>query len=96
MLEDRTGACVKALSYPFGRFSRIVIEEALEAGYTYGFTSFPRPPGNRMAIGRMGIYSIDTLGSLRRKLGLARGYGLEWLKSRAIAALSRGTTLVKR
>jgi peptidoglycan/xylan/chitin deacetylase (PgdA/CDA1 family) len=96
MLEDHIGCGVTAVSYPFGRFSACVIEEALEAGYTQGFTSVPRVPGDPMAVGRMSVYSLDDANSMRRKLGLARGYALEYLKNRIIAGLSLGTTLVKR
>ena len=96
ILEDRLGSVVTSISYPFGRFSARVIEEALEAGYTRGFTSVPRRSADRMAIGRMTVYSIDGLRSLRRKLGLAPGYGFEYLKNLVIARLSLGTTLVKR
>jgi peptidoglycan/xylan/chitin deacetylase (PgdA/CDA1 family) len=96
ILEDHLGTGVTAVSYPFGRFSRRVIEEALEAGYTRGFTSFPRSAADPMAIGRMTVYSIDGASSLRRKLGLAPGYRFECLKNRVIARLALGTTLVKR
>jgi peptidoglycan/xylan/chitin deacetylase (PgdA/CDA1 family) len=96
VLEDRLGKRVTCLSYPFGRFSPRVIDEAAGAGYTHAFTSIPRHHGDQMAIGRMTVYSIDGSSSLRRKLGLAPGYSLEWLKNRVIARLSLGTTLVKR
>jgi peptidoglycan/xylan/chitin deacetylase (PgdA/CDA1 family) len=96
MLEDHIGTSVTAISYPFGRFSAEVIDEALAAGYTHGFTSFPLATTDPMAIGRMTVYSIDGPSSLRRKLGLVRGYRFECLKNRVIAGLSLGTTLVKR
>jgi peptidoglycan/xylan/chitin deacetylase (PgdA/CDA1 family) len=96
MLEDYIGRSVTSISYPFGRFSHGVVQEALEAGYTSGFASFPRKTCDPMAVGRMSVYSIDTLGSVRRKLGLTRGYAFEYLKNRIIARLSLGTTLVKR
>lgn len=96
VLEDRLGAAVRAISYPFGRFSDRVIGEALEAGYSHGFTSFPRHDGNPMAIGRMSVYAIDGTGSIRRKLRFSPGYRIEYLKNRLIAGLSLGTTLVKK
>jgi peptidoglycan/xylan/chitin deacetylase (PgdA/CDA1 family) len=95
-LEDGTGHRVSSISYPFGRFSRRVVGEALEAGYTTGFTSYPRSNDDPMATGRMSVYSIDTLSCLKRKLGLLPGYRFECLKNRLIAGLSLGTTLVKR
>ncbi|MFH1312275.1 MAG: polysaccharide deacetylase family protein [Candidatus Eisenbacteria bacterium] len=96
MLEEHLGTGVTAISYPFGRFSARVIEEALEAGYTHGFTSFPHDATDPMAIGRMTVYSVDGTSSLKRKLGLAPGYRFECLKNKFIARLSLGTTLVKR
>ena len=96
ILEDHIGVRIDLLSYPFGRFSPRVIDEAKEAGYTYGFASYPQPGFSRMAIGRMAVYSIDHLGSLRAKLGLGRGYRFECLKNKVISKLSLGTTLVKR
>jgi peptidoglycan/xylan/chitin deacetylase (PgdA/CDA1 family) len=95
-IEDKTGARVVAISYPFGRYSRRVIDETVEAGYTCGFTSFPNSRGDRMTVGRWGVYSIDGPGALKRKLGLRPGRGLERLKNMVIARLSLGTTLVKR
>lgn len=96
VLEDRLSVAVRAISYPFGRFSDRVMGEALEAGYSHGFTSFPRPAGNPMAIGRMSVYAIDGVGSIRRKLRFGPGYHIEYLKNRLIAGLSLGTTLVKK
>jgi peptidoglycan/xylan/chitin deacetylase (PgdA/CDA1 family) len=96
VLEDGLDREVRAISYPFGRFSDRVIEEALEAGYAYGFTNVPRPRGNPMAVGRMSVYAIDGIGSLRRKMRLDPGYRIECFKSKLIAGLSLGTTLVKK
>ena len=95
-LEDRTGVEVTAIAYPFGRYSARVIDEALQAGYTCGFASSPRGQFHRMAVGRMSVYWLDGAGSIRRKLRMAPGYCLESLKNRVVAALSRGTTIVKR
>jgi peptidoglycan/xylan/chitin deacetylase (PgdA/CDA1 family) len=95
MIEDKIGVRVSALSYPFGRFSPTVMEEALAAGYTCGFTSSPATYDRRMAVGRWAVYSIDGPRSLERKLGLRAGRGLERIKNTVIARLSLGTTLVK-
>ena len=96
MLEQRTGTSVESVSYPFGRYSERVIQEAREAGYRWGFASSPTRGYDEMAIGRMSVYCIDGDGALKRKLGIDAGYGLECLKNRIIAGLSRGTTIVKR
>jgi peptidoglycan/xylan/chitin deacetylase (PgdA/CDA1 family) len=96
IIEDHTGVPVSAISYPFGRYTQRVLDEAVEAGYTCGFTSSPNDRGNQMALGRLGVYAIDDRRSLQRKLRVRPGYRLECLKSRVIASLSLGTTLVRR
>ncbi len=95
-IEDHTGRPVRSISYPFGRFSCRVVEEALAAGYECGFTSFPNDGTDPMAIGRLSVYSIDSRAALERKLSLRPGYKLECFKNKVIARLSLGTTLVKR
>jgi len=95
MIEDVTGAEVTAISYPFGRFSRRVMDEAVAAGYTCGFASSPGTQDSRMAVGRWAVYSIDGASSLERKIGVRSGRRLERLKNTVIARLSLGTTLVK-
>ncbi|MFC1799973.1 polysaccharide deacetylase family protein [Candidatus Eisenbacteria bacterium] len=95
-IEDHIGGAVTSVSYPFGRYSPKVIDEAVAAGYKCGFTSSPNSGSDRMAMGRLSVYSIDGRSSLERKLGLRPGYRLECIKNTVIAKLSRGTTLVKR
>ncbi len=95
LLEDRIGKHVCAISYPFGKCSERVVEEALNAGYRYGFLSFANNAPDMMKHGRLSVYSIDTIRSLRRKLGIERGQRLEELKCKMISLLSRGTPLVK-
>jgi peptidoglycan/xylan/chitin deacetylase (PgdA/CDA1 family) len=95
-IENEIGVEVAAISYPFGRYSRRVIEEAAKAGYRSGFTSVPRPLGETMATGRWAMYLFDDKRSLERKLGLRAGRGLERIKNTLIAKISLGTTLVKR
>jgi peptidoglycan/xylan/chitin deacetylase (PgdA/CDA1 family) len=96
LIEDHIGRPVTSVSYPFGRYSQRVIDEAATAGYERGFTSSPSDGSDRMAMGRLGVYSIDGRSSLERKLGLRPGYRLECIKNTVIAKLSLGTTLVKR
>lgn len=96
MIEDLTGVGVRAISYPFGRSSSRVIDEAIAAGYSVGFTSFPKSQNDKMAMGRWAIYSIDDRRSLERKLGLRAGRGVERFKNTLIARLSLGTTLARR
>jgi peptidoglycan/xylan/chitin deacetylase (PgdA/CDA1 family) len=96
MLEDRLGAPVRSIAFPFGRHNDRVIGEAVEAGYTCGFASAPNGSGSVMAVGRMGVHVMDGEGALARMLGLRPGKGLEVLKNRIIANLALVTTLIKR
>lgn len=96
ILEDRVGVVVRSISYPFGRFSQRVVDEALEAGYEFGYLSYPRRVLNTMAIGRMTVHAIDGRRAVLRKVKEMRGYRFECLKNSLVAALSLGTTLVKR
>jgi len=96
VIEDRIGRAVTSVSYPFGRYSPKVIDEAAAAGYACGFTSSPNDGSDRMAMGRLSVYSIDGRSSLERKLGLRPGYRLECIKNTVIAKLSLGTTIVKK
>jgi peptidoglycan/xylan/chitin deacetylase (PgdA/CDA1 family) len=95
-IEDRTGSPVVSIAYPFGLCSEKVVEHAVAAGYRFGFLSMPAPGDDPMRTGRMGVYYLDGDRSLGRKLGWVRGHRLECAKTRFIAGLSRGTTLVKR
>jgi peptidoglycan/xylan/chitin deacetylase (PgdA/CDA1 family) len=95
MIEDKIGVRVRSICYPFGRYSHRVIDRAVAAGYTCGFTSSPGASDSLMAIGRWGVYSIDGAGSLERKLGVRAGRGLERFKNTVIAKLALGTTLIK-
>jgi peptidoglycan/xylan/chitin deacetylase (PgdA/CDA1 family) len=96
VIEDHIGRGVTSISYPFGRYSPRVVDEAVAAGYVCGFTSAPNDGSDRMALGRLSVYSIDGRSSLERKLGFRPGYRLECIKNTVIARLSLGTTLVKR
>jgi len=96
MLEDRLGRRVEAIAYPFGKCSDLVIREAIDAGYRFGFLSTYGASSDAMCQGRLSVYSIDTIRSIRSKLGIDRGQRIEILKCHLIAFLSRGTPLVKR
>jgi peptidoglycan/xylan/chitin deacetylase (PgdA/CDA1 family) len=100
LLEDRLGAEVVSIAYPFGKATARVVEAAARAGYRFGFGSDPVGPAcdgpPEMRLGRMSVYGIDGRSSLLAKLGVGAGGRLETAKARAIAMLSRGTPLVKR
>jgi peptidoglycan/xylan/chitin deacetylase (PgdA/CDA1 family) len=96
MLEDRLGTGVRSVAFPFGRHNPRVIGEALEAGYSCGFTSCPNGSSSVMSVGRMGVHVMDGDAAIARMIGLRRGQGLEAAKGRLIARLSLITTLIKR
>lgn len=96
MLEDRLGARVRSIAFPFGRHNARVIDEAVNAGYTCGFASAPNGSGSVMAVGRMGVHVMDGDAALERMLGLRSGQCLEVFKNRIIAKLALVTTLIKR
>jgi peptidoglycan/xylan/chitin deacetylase (PgdA/CDA1 family) len=105
ILEEKIGKEVRYLSYPFGRYTDEIQEIAKEIGYSKAFTSYPRTKNTHtdpFAIGRIGIYIIDTLPEFRVKtLGGQTGmslilYGIEDIKGRVINFLSHGTPLVKK
>jgi peptidoglycan/xylan/chitin deacetylase (PgdA/CDA1 family) len=96
MIEDALGRGVGAVSSPFGRCSARVIDEAVEAGYEFGFVSRPVAFEDPMRIGRMSVYALDGNTSLSRKLRVRGGYRIELVKNTVIAGMALGTTLVKR
>jgi peptidoglycan/xylan/chitin deacetylase (PgdA/CDA1 family) len=98
-LEEKIGEEVRYLSYPFGRYTDEIQEIAKEVGYSKAFTSYPRTKNSHydpFALGRIGIYIIDTLPEFRVKtLGGQAGmsiflFGIEDIKGRVINFLSNG------
>ncbi len=97
VLEDILGTHVNYISYPFGRYNQEVVEAALEAGYTKGFTMrFPQDDDTVLAIGRFGVYAYDTATSITRKLSGGPFYNLEKWKARLTNRLSDGTVIYSR
>ena len=95
MIEDKIGKPVKFLSYPFGRHSKLVRDCAKELGYTACFSSNPFLK-DRWAIGRMGMYVIDTMREYKIKLFPQKNtfyYRIEGIKNNAINFVARGTPL---
>lgn len=97
-LEDLLDLPVRSLSYPFGRFDARISREASLAGYEAAFSMYP--PGSNggpdpFALRREGVYIIDTLGSLRRKVDRGPFFWLEDLKGRAINKVAVLTPILK-
>jgi len=93
-LEDIIGKQVRFISYPFGRFNGRVEAMALKAGYEKGFTlSSIRKSGFGYTYNRFGVYTIDTLYSVKRKIA---GSFLENLKGYIINSYASGTILLNK
>jgi len=98
-IEDRLGAVVRTVSYPFGRYDLTVTRAAREAGYDAGFSLYPSHSNSTFdpyAIRRNGVYIIDPVGLVETKLEPGPLYWLEEMKCRAINAVSVLTPLLKR
>jgi peptidoglycan/xylan/chitin deacetylase (PgdA/CDA1 family) len=98
VLEEIAGAPVRAFAYPFGRFDERVRRAVAAAGYRAacgGRAGAGRAPGDRFAIPRLGVRSIDGLGALRAKIVGGRGAALERLKETVAHAAAGGTPWAK-
>lgn len=100
LLEARLRERVRFVSYPFGRYDEEVERIAEQAGYEACFCSFrgsSRSSLDRYAVGRRGMYIVDTAFDFRAKVDPSNLLllGLEEMKGRVINAFSHGTPLVK-
>jgi peptidoglycan/xylan/chitin deacetylase (PgdA/CDA1 family) len=97
-LEARLGARARCLSYPFGRVNSRVAAAAERADYRAAFSLCP-PRGARLlgryALRREGVYVIDTVASIERKLGTGLPFYLEDFKGRLINGFAVITPLIK-
>lgn len=97
ILEDITGERVIRISYPFGNSSQRVRDLAAEHGYEHGYTMrFPSETDSPLLTGRIPVYSIDNLLSIRFKLSSGPMRRIERRKSAIIHAFSAGTGLLNR
>lgn len=97
-LEEILGRPVRSLSYPFGRFDERISREAAAAGYEAAFSMYPPGSNSRLdplALRREGVYIIDTLGSLRRKVDRGPLFWIEDMKGRAINGVAVLTPILK-
>ena len=97
-LEDILDRPVRSISYPFGRFDARVSREAEIAGYEAAFSMYPPGSNGRLdpfALRREGVYIIDTLGSLRRKVDRGPFFWFEDIKGRAINGIAVLTPILK-
>ncbi len=97
-LEARLGRPARSLSYPFGRTNAGVRAAAERAGYRVGFSLYPprsTPPRERFALRREGVYVIDTIASIERKLGGGFPFFMEDVKGRLINGCAVITPVLK-
>jgi peptidoglycan/xylan/chitin deacetylase (PgdA/CDA1 family) len=97
-IEGRLGTPVRSLSYPYGRVNERVCREAERAGYRAAFTLYPPRSwrrGDRYALRRECVYVIDSIGSVRAKLGAGIAYRIEDFKGRMINAFAVLTPIFK-
>jgi len=98
-IEDAVGAPVQTLSYPFGRYNAAAARVVREVGFEAAFSLYPshrNPTVDRYALRREGVYIIDPVSLIERKLEKNWLYGLEEMKCRAINAVAVLTPLLKR
>jgi len=97
-LEDLTGAEIKYISYPFGRFSDTVELAAARYGYHKGFSlSFLKKSRHQFTVPGYCVYSIDTTFAILQKLG--RGAVLNYierLKGAIMNSYAAGTIMLDK
>jgi peptidoglycan/xylan/chitin deacetylase (PgdA/CDA1 family) len=97
-IEDGTGMPVRTLSYPFGRYHDAAARVVRETGFDAAFSLYPSRRNatvDRYALRREGVYIIDPVSLIERKLEKNWLYGLEEMKCRAINAVAVLTPLLK-
>jgi peptidoglycan/xylan/chitin deacetylase (PgdA/CDA1 family) len=97
-IEARLRTPARSVSYPFGRLSAGIRAAAERAGYRAGFTLYPprsTPERDRFALRREGVYVIDTIASIERKLGPGLPFFMEDLKGRLINGFAVITPILK-
>ncbi|MGB2698005.1 MAG: polysaccharide deacetylase family protein, partial [Candidatus Zixiibacteriota bacterium] len=98
-LEDVLAKKVDFVSFPFGKYNRMVEELAQNIGYRKAFTicsSSNDDDSNSFVLERKGMYLFDSPLTLRIKLNGGPFFWIEDLKGRIINTFANGTTLVKK
>jgi peptidoglycan/xylan/chitin deacetylase (PgdA/CDA1 family) len=95
-IEDRLGARVRFLSFPFGRYDSRVLDAMRHCGYERGVGFWLANPSDKsLVFERRAYYLFDGSWNLRAKLGHNAMTALEDVKLRCINFFSHGTALVK-
>ncbi|MFN0316548.1 MAG: polysaccharide deacetylase family protein [Burkholderiales bacterium] len=98
-LEDRLGAPITELAYPYGLHDERVVQAARLAGYATAFSvrsGFNGKDSDRMRIRRLDVFGTDSASALIRKLKLGSNDGgltnfLRYYASRAAARIGIGS-----
>ncbi len=97
IIEEIISKEITSLCYPFGRYNKNVVDQALSLGYQYGFTmKFPNEDDSSLTIGRYPIYGFDSLFAIKQKIEHGIFYHCERIKSSSINKLSGGTVLLNK
>ncbi len=95
-LEERLGTPPRSLSYPFGRVNARVAAASERSGYRAAFSLYPPAAvRGRFALRREGVYVIDTIATIERKLGGGFPFLVEDMKGRLINSFAVITPVVK-
>ncbi len=97
-IERRISCEVRSFSYPFGRTNQRIERAAAGAGYRAAFTLCPDRRATdveRYCLRREGVYVIDTVATLKCRLGRRGLFWFEDLKGRAINAVAVLTPILK-
>lgn len=93
-LEGLLGKRVRFISFPFGRFSKLVEGLAVGAGYERGFSlSFLKRSRYEFTVPRHAVYATDSTYSVFRKLEVGLLNKLEKVKGAIMNSCSFGTVL---
>jgi len=95
LLEDKIGASVESLSYPFGRYNERVRDAAMEAGYRAGCAFFPRRD-DPFTVAQTAVYRMDTMLDFEAKVTGNALSKLERFRGRLIHSLAVGTAVMQR
>jgi peptidoglycan/xylan/chitin deacetylase (PgdA/CDA1 family) len=96
IIEDNLGAKVSYLSLPFGRYDEPVIATAKDVGYEAICSLNPDNGESSFVKGRYGVYWLDSISTLRNKLGWGKNVLFEKWKLKNINRFSNCTVLVKK
>lgn len=96
-LENIIHEEITSISYPFNRFNKRVLVNALQVGYQKGFilgnSKNPEQDLIKMMIPRLGVYLTSSLKSFKRKID---GKSMEFYRQQIISHFAMGSIIWKR